>query len=72
MTRRYVVDVLERAGATFGEAFLMLWLAAGTPLAADLSTLRAAALSGLVAAASVIKSALARFIRDRESASLLE
>lgn len=75
MTRRFVYDLLERAGATFVQAFLALVLAGWGDIAGldDLVTLgRAAAVAALAAGLSVIKAGLARFTGDRNDASLVQ
>ena len=55
MSKTAVVDVAERAVATYVEAFLGLLLASGV---LDVSALKAAAVAAVPAALSVIKSAV--------------
>ena len=55
-----VKDILERAISTYAQTFLGLWTASGVGVdMGGMSTLKLAALGGLPAALSVIKSALA-------------
>jgi hypothetical protein len=62
----YVKDLLERIVATFALAFLTLWLAA--PSSVD--TAKAAGLAGIVAAGSLVKGLLAKFLATPDTASL--
>jgi len=55
LSKNAVVDVAERAAATYLEAFIGLLLASGV---LDVSTLKAAAVAAVPAALSVIKSAV--------------
>lgn len=64
--RKYLLDLAERAAATYVETFLGLLLAGGL---VDVTAARAAAIAAVPAGLSVLKSALARFTGP--SASLL-
>lgn len=66
-SRIFLVDLAERAIATYVEAFLGLLIVSGVT---DLSTLRTAAVAAVPAGLSVVKAGLARLIGDRESASM--
>jgi hypothetical protein len=63
----YAKDLLERVVATFVLGFLTIWMAAP----ASVDTAKAAALAGLLAAASLVKGLLAKFLGNTESASLV-
>jgi hypothetical protein len=56
-----IKDILERAIATYIQTFLGLLTAGGLGVDTGLSTIKIAALGGLPAAFSVIKSALATY-----------
>jgi len=67
-SKRFLRDAGERVLATFLEA------AAGSVIlsgALNLDVAKAAGLAGVLAALTVVKSLLARFLGDRESASVL-
>ena len=60
LNKEQVKDILERAISTYIQTFLGLWTASGVGVdMGGLSTLKLAALGGLPAAFSVIKSAVA-------------
>lgn len=76
MNRAYLLDLLERATVTFVEAFLAVILPTLTVASfSSLSSLRALGLAGAAAGIgaglSVIKSGLAGFVGDPNTASLL-
>lgn len=76
MSRTYLLDLAERAAVTFIEAFLAVILPAMTVASfSSLSSLRALGLAGAAAGIgaglSVIKSGLAGFVGDPNTASLL-
>lgn len=54
--RQWLRDTIERTAATFVQAFIAAWLAAGS---LDISTAQAAALAGIAAALAVVKAAIA-------------
>ena len=66
-TKRWAIDALERVLATFAQAFLAIIVAA--PIL-DMSTWKAAAVSGIAAAMSALKALVAKGVGDPESASL--
>lgn len=68
-TRRWLLDALERTLASGVEAALVFLVAAPK---LDMTTLKAAALSGGIAAAAFAKAALARFVHRPDSASLAD
>jgi hypothetical protein len=70
----YMKDAVERVVATFVVAFLGVL---GTALAAGAvkdwqGVLGSAALAGVIAAIDVVKVVLAKFVGDRQSASLVD
>lgn len=66
--RSFAADVLERAVATYIQAALMFLIAADT---LDVSVLKAAALSAIPAALSVVKSMVAAKVGVKGTAALL-
>ena len=66
---RYLVDLLERAAATYIEALIGLLIASAVTTI-DVSTLKAAAISAIPAGLAVVKAGLARFTGNDDSASL--
>ncbi|MEU3569405.1 holin [Kitasatospora sp. NPDC036755] len=68
--RKFVLDLVERTAATYVAAFLGLLLADQFDLT-SISALKAAAVSALPAALSVLKGAVATRIGDPASAALL-
>jgi len=79
MSRKWMVDTLERTVSTFLQAFIgglsapgVMDLLPGKPPNIDLSGIQSAALAGVVAALAVVKAALAKLTGDRQSASLVE
>jgi hypothetical protein len=67
---KYVLDLLERAGATFVEVFLGAWVAVGADWL-TMSGAKAAAVAGLAAGLSVVKSGVAGVVGTRGTAALL-
>jgi hypothetical protein len=67
LTRRFLIDAVERIGATAAEAALGALIAAG---AFNAKTGQAALVAGLTAAASAVKALAARYVGSRDSASL--
>lgn len=70
---RYVKDLFERVASTFVQAFLGALVAGGwfdIGAITDLSILQKAGVAGIVAVLAVIKGLVAKFIADRNSASL--
>jgi len=70
---RYVRDLAERVVATFLTAFLGALVTGGwfdVAHVRDLSAVQAAALAGVAAVLSLIKGLVAKFVADRDSASL--
>ncbi|MFE6745898.1 holin [Kitasatospora purpeofusca] len=67
---RYLLDLTERTAATYLASFLGLLLAAGADLT-NMGTVRAAAVAALPAALTVIKSAVAVFVGDPNTAALI-
>lgn len=68
MNKRFLRDAGERIGATFLEAAIGSVLLAGT---LNLTVAKSAALTGTLAALTLVKTLLARFTGDRDSASAL-
>jgi hypothetical protein len=64
----YVIDMFERAGATFAEAGIAALLMAGT---LDMSHGKVAVFAGLTAGLAVVKGMLAKFVGSSASAALL-
>lgn len=69
MSKTFLADTAERAVFTFVEAFSGLLLAGTFTL--NIGAVKAAAVSGLIAALAVVKAALATQVGDGSSASLL-
>lgn len=70
---RYVLDLLERIASTFVVAFLGTLVTGGWFDVAnirDVSALQAAGLSAIAAVLSLVKGLVARFVDNRNSASL--
>jgi hypothetical protein len=67
---RYLLDLAERTAATYGQAFIGLLLA-DTANLTSVGTLRAAAIAAVPAGLAVIKGALAYFLGEPNTASLL-
>lgn len=73
MTKKFAIDLIERAASTFGEVFLTLLLASWasiTKLGDVVNVGRAAALGGIAAALAVVKGGLASLKGNSNSASL--
>jgi hypothetical protein len=68
MAKSFILDLAERTVATYLQAFIGLLLAGQVT---GLSTIEAAAIAAIPAGLAVIKGALARFVGDPASASLL-
>ncbi|HEX8344740.1 MAG TPA: hypothetical protein VF657_08350 [Actinoplanes sp.] len=68
----FAIDLIERALATYVQAFLGLVIAAGAdvPFEFSISSARAAALAALPAALAVLKAGIAKMVHDPDSASL--
>lgn len=67
MSKKYLVDLAERVGATYAETFIGLLLLAHT---LGLDALKTAAVAAVPAALAVLKGALAKFLGDKNSAGL--
>lgn len=72
MTRRYIIDVIDRFWRTYVQAFGSLLLASGFGMdgVIDLSTVKRAAIAAVAALISLGMSLVARTVGDKESASL--
>ena len=70
LKRSFLVDLVERTGATYVQAFLGFVLA-DTAHLMDISSLKSASIAALPAAVAVLKGALAVFAKGDGSASLL-
>ncbi|MFJ6616688.1 holin [Kitasatospora sp. NPDC091335] len=68
--RKLIIDLVERTVATYAVAFLGLLLADGFDLT-SISALKAAGVAALPAALTVLKSAVASFVGDPNSAALI-
>lgn len=69
----YVRDLAERIGSTFVVTFLGTLVTGGwfdVAHVRDVSALQAAGLAGIAAVLSFVKGLVARFVADRDSASL--
>lgn len=73
MTRRYLLDLLERMGFTYLEAYLGLWLASGLGVQqlTDLSSYDKALVSVLPALLAGVKGLAARGVGSSETAAVL-
>lgn len=72
-TGRYVRDLIERVVATFVTAFLGVLVTGGVfdvSHLRDASAWQAAGLAGVAAVLSLVKGIVAKFVGDRDSASL--
>ena len=69
-TAVWLRDAAERIAATFAIVFLTAWLASGPVLDLSLGALKSAALAGLAAALTALKTMLARSVGNPDSASL--
>lgn len=69
-TKTWFKDVAERALATFVESALGLWILSGPGDLFNLDLAEGAAAAGLIAAAAVVKGAIAAGVGDKQSASL--
>lgn len=70
---RYVLDLAERVASTFTVAFLGTLVAGGwfdVNHIRDLSAVQAAVLSGVAAVLSLVKGLVAKWVSNRNSASL--
>jgi hypothetical protein len=67
---RWLRDTSERALATFAQAALGVWILAGPGDVFNVTVLEGAGAAGLIAALSVVKSALASKVGNPDSASL--
>ena len=68
-TKAFLIDLAERAIATYLQAFIGFLVAGATEI--NVSTLEAAALASIPAALSVAKSLIASQVGDPASASLV-
>jgi hypothetical protein len=70
MAAKYVLDLAERVGSTFLLAGASVLVAAGPADLFHASTLQAAGAAGLAAALTLVKGLLARYVGNKDSASL--
>lgn len=72
MRKRYFIDLAERIAATFAQGFIGLLLLSGAEVSGivDFSTLKKAAIAGVMAVLSLVKGMLASRVGDKNSASL--
>ena len=72
MKKRYVIDLTERIAATFAQGFITLFLLSGAEVSGvvDFSTVKKAAIAGVMSVLSLIKGMLASRVGDSNSASL--
>lgn len=68
MTRKFLLDVAERAVATYAQCFVGLLLVSG---ATNLDAISTALVAAIPAALSVVKSALASHYGEKGTAALL-
>lgn len=69
-SKTWFKDTTERVAATFVEAFAGLWVLQGATDSFNLDFAKKAAAAGVIAAAAVLKAALAGQLGDKDSASL--
>lgn len=69
-SKKWFADTVERALATFAEAALGLYVLAGPGDVLSLDLAKGAAAAGVIAAAAVVKAAIASKVGDPDSASL--
>lgn len=69
-SKTWIKDTFERVAATFAESALGLWILNSTTDAFSLSAAKLAAASGVIAAAAVLKAAIAAKVGNKDSASL--
>lgn len=69
-TRTWFKDTVERVAATFVEAFAGLWVLQGATDSFNLDFAKKAAAAGVIAAAAVLKAALASRLGDKDSAAI--
>lgn len=69
-SKTWLKDTFERVAATFAESALGLWILTGPGDAFSLSGLKLVGASALIAAAAVLKAAVASQIGNKDSASL--
>jgi len=72
MSAKYVLDLAERTVATFLFAGASVMVAAGPADLFHASTLQAAGTAGVAAALTLVKGLLAKFVGNKDSASLTE
>lgn len=70
MAAKYVLDLAERVGSTFLLAGASVLVAAGPADLFHASTLQAAGTAGVAAALTLVKGLLARYVGNKDSASL--
>jgi len=68
MSKKFLLDALERVVATFVEVFAGALIAGPT---INIGTVQAAALAGLIAALTVVKTVAASFVGDKDSAGVV-
>lgn len=71
LSNKFLAGLIERAVASYCFAVLTFVLANGFDFT-DLSAMKAAALAGIPAALSVVKSALSTFVGEPESGAFVE
>jgi hypothetical protein len=69
-TKTWFKDTFERVVATFVEAFAGLWVLQGATDSFNFDFSKKAAAAGVIAAAAVLKAAIAGQLGDKDSASL--
>lgn len=74
MTKRFILDVMERVLRTYAQTFIGLLIASGFAVdgVVDLSVVVKAGIAALPAVLSLLMSLLARGVGDKESASLVD
>lgn len=73
ITKRYIIDLVERTVATYAETFVGLLIASGLDVAAPVTRMaivEKAAVAALPATLAVVKSGLARLRGNGDSASM--
>lgn len=69
-SKTWIKDTTERVVATFAEAALGLWILTGPGDLFSIDAAEGAAAAGVIAAAAVLKAAVAAKIGNKDSASL--
>lgn len=69
MTKKFVVDLVERTASTYVEVLIGLLIASKVTL--DISVLKTSAIAAIPAALAVLKGALAKKVGDSDTAAVV-